>query len=275
MTSNGIPFATRPVGQGTEENPFRAPAARVEDVSSRDVGELIDNGRSVPVGNAVAWIGRGWELFKLAPGVWIGMLLALFVLMIALSFIPVVSLLTNFVGPIFMGGIMLGCKALDEGEPLEFAHLLAGFTKNTGNLVLVGVFYMLGIVLIVALAVVVGGLAGGAAAISGMEGEAVGGQAMMMPLLIGGLIGLLLGVPLAMAFWFAPALVVIHDVPAFSAMKMSFFACVKNILPFLVYGLVFLVLAVLAVIPLGLGLLVLGPVMYGSMYASYRDMFVR
>jgi uncharacterized membrane protein len=46
-------------------------------------------------------------------------------------------------------------------------------------------------------------------------------------------------------------------------------------LPFLVYGIVGFLLAIVAVIPLGLGLLVLGPVMWGTMYVGYRDIFVR
>jgi uncharacterized membrane protein len=44
-------------------------------------------------------------------------------------------------------------------------------------------------------------------------------------------------------------------------------------LPLLVFGLVYLVLAVAAVIPLGLGFLVLGPVTVCAVYASYREIF--
>jgi uncharacterized membrane protein len=58
------------------------------------------------------------------------------------------------------------------------------------------------------------------------------------------------------------------------AMKSSFRGCLKNVVPFLLYGIVGLVLAIIAIIPVGLGFLVLGPVMWGSMYSSYRDIFV-
>jgi hypothetical protein len=43
--------------------------------------------------------------------------------------------------------------------------------------------------------------------------------------------------------------------------------------PGLVYGVLLFVFAVLATIPLGLGWLVLGPVVTASVYASYRDVF--
>ena len=49
--------------------------------------------------------------------------------------------------------------------------------------------------------------------------------------------------------------------------------CLKNFVPFLLYGVVLLVLCFVAAIPLGLGFLVLGPVAIASIYAGYRDIF--
>ena len=80
-------------------------------------------------------------------------------------------------------------------------------------------------------------------------------------------------VPLAMAVWFAPALVVFRNVAPLEAMKASFFACLKNIVPFLVYGVILFVLCIVAMIPFGLGMLVMMPVMMGSVYASYVEIF--
>jgi uncharacterized membrane protein len=82
-----------------------------------------------------------------------------------------------------------------------------------------------------------------------------------------------LSVPLYMATWFAPALIVSHDLAPAAALKASFYACLKNWLPFLVYGVVLLVLGLAAAIPLGLGYLVLVPVLVASVYTSYRDIF--
>ena len=56
-------------------------------------------------------------------------------------------------------------------------------------------------------------------------------------------------------------------------MKASFVACLKNILPFFVYSVIATLLALVASIPMGLGWLVLGPVMAASLYTSYRDIF--
>jgi uncharacterized membrane protein len=54
-------------------------------------------------------------------------------------------------------------------------------------------------------------------------------------------------------------------------MKLSFAACWANVIPFFVYGLIVLVLWFIASIPLLLGLVVLLPVLFCSVYASYRD----
>jgi uncharacterized membrane protein len=56
-------------------------------------------------------------------------------------------------------------------------------------------------------------------------------------------------------------------------MIASFRACLANIVPFLVYGLIGLVACVLATIPILLGWLILMPVLIVSIYTSYRDIF--
>jgi uncharacterized membrane protein len=58
-------------------------------------------------------------------------------------------------------------------------------------------------------------------------------------------------------------------------MKASFTGCLRNVVPFLVYGIVGFVLAIVATIPLGLGWLVLGPVFAASVYTGYRDIYLR
>lgn len=249
--------------QGTN-NPFKAPEAMVADVMP-DSGNFFPEGRQVPAGNGVAWLSQGWELFRRAPGVWIIMSVVYMVLLIVLGLIPLVNILINLLVPIFAGGIMLGCKALDDGEELTVGHLFAGFSGYAGKLALIGLIYLAGMVAIgILMALMIGGM-GFAAFANG----ALSATAMILPML---LVGLLL-IPLAMAVWYAPALVVFHDQAPFDAMKASFFVSIKNFLPFLVYGLVVIVLAILASLPIFLGWLVLIPVLQASIYASYKDMF--
>jgi uncharacterized membrane protein len=74
--------------------------------------------------------------------------------------------------------------------------------------------------------------------------------------------------------WFAPALVALNDLQAIAAMKLSFQGSWRNMVPFLIYGVIGFVLAILASIPLGLGWLALVPTMICSTYISYKAIFV-
>jgi uncharacterized membrane protein len=181
--------------------------------------------------------------------------------------------------PVMIGGIMLGCRSLDEDGTLQVEHLFAGFKEKTGPLIMVGLC-MLGasIVLLIVIVVVVIAMFGSTIMQSFGDEQAMaamlGEQGVMMVLLV--VLALIaLFIPLAMAYWFAPALVVFHNMDAVSAMKHSFTGCLRNFVPFLLYGIVFLVLFVVALIPCGLGLLVLFPLTYASMYCSYKDIFLR
>ncbi len=107
----------------------------------------------------------------------------------------------------------------------------------------------------------------------GGSSAAAGAGALGLSFVLAMLVSLALALPLYMALWFAPSLVVFNNLKPVEAMKVSFFGCLKNIVPFLLYGVVMMVLCVVAAIPVMLGYLVLGPVIIASIYTGYRDIF--
>ena len=109
--------------------------------------------------------------------------------------------------------------------------------------------------------------------VMGGTNAAVNFGAIGMSVLLAMLVVMALAVPLYMALWFAPALIVLNKLKPVDAMKASFFGCLKNVVPFLVYGVIMMVLCMIAAIPMGLGFLILGPVGIASIYAGYRDIF--
>jgi uncharacterized membrane protein len=257
----------------TTVNPYAAPKAAVADAAIGFDADFVPGGESRPAGHGWTWITEGWELFKRQPGMWIGIVLLLFVIFVAAAFIPVVGgLAMTLFGPVFAAGIMAGCKALESGEDLELAHLFAGFRERTGTLIGVGALY-LAATLVVALVVSVVMGVGMMTMMGAGDPQAVG--AMGMTFVLAMLIMMALLLPVVMAIWLAAPLVVFHQHGAIEAMKGSFTGCLKNILPFLLYGVVMFLLMILASLPLGLGWLVLGPVFAASIYASYRDIYLR
>lgn len=226
--------------------------------------------RTVAGGRGSAWVGEGFDLFRRAPGTWIGMLLVWFILGAVLGIIPGGALVNTLLNPALQAGVLLGCVALGRGEPLRIGHLFSAFrTPHLGQLLLVAVLMLaclLGVVAVAALSM--------AGTIRGLVTGQIDWQHVdVLRVLLAALIVAALALPVTMLAWFAPALVVLRGVPAWDAMKLSFSACLRNWLPFLVYGLVAMAILILACLPAFLGLLVAAPVLVASVYASYRDVF--
>ena len=235
------------------------------------MSESVMGGRAVGAGQGWTWIAEGFGLFKKAPGIWIALVVILFVILVVLAFVPLLGAVATFlVVPVFVGGLLLGCRALQGGGELEVAHLFAGFKAHTGNLIVLGALAIAGWI-VVMLPVVV--IVGAGAFLAALRGDAAGVAALGGSFMLAWLVALALSIPIYMALWFAPALVVLRGMAPIEAIKESFLGCLKNVLPFLVYSIVLMVLGIVAAIPLGLGWLVLGPTLIASVYVSYRDIY--
>ena len=226
--------------------------------------------RSVPALHAWGWTVQGFYFFKANPVMWIVLIFIYLLIMVPVSLLPIVgSFLSALLAPVFAAGLMAASKAVSRNEPLEINHLFLGFKQNTAQLVSVGGIYMLSLLIIAIFVVLSLDKAVIELLIKGQELNVEQAQTVVMPILI----AMLFFVPVVMAYWFAPVLVGLHKVTAIEAMKLSFKASILNMLPFLLYGLIFMLLIVLAVIPFGIGLIVVVPMMMTSLYASYADIF--
>lgn len=253
-------------------NPYSAPAAPVADPAMAVQGNFVPGGRGVGAGRGWSWITEGWGLFKEQPWMWIGIWVAMFVILALIGLIPFLGTIANAIlWPVFSAGLALGCRALAEGERLEFGYLFAGFRERLGTLAGVGA-----LTFVIALAIGIAVALGMGVSMATMFGGArPATEEAAIATLLAVLVMLALLLPLVMAMWFAPLLVVFHERGVLEAMKESFQGCLKNIVPFLVYGVIGLVLAVLVTIPVALGWLVMGPVFVISMYTSYRDIYFK
>lgn len=247
----------------TEQNPIQVPENQ----------EPQSGGRTVDAGQGIEWLKEGWQIFLKNPGVWIAISIIALIIFVVLGFIPLLGpLAANLLAPVFSAGMLIGCRALAQGEELKIEHLFAGFQQQTGNLVLLGALALAASVVIFIVSIAI---FGGSAATGAIVGHAAGAGMALGGFLLAMLVVLALAAPLAMALWFAPALVVFRNRPPIEAVKASFSACLTNLLPFLVYGVLLFVLAIVAALPLGLGFILLLPVAAGSVYAAYVDIFER
>jgi hypothetical protein len=226
--------------------------------------------KQVPVGNAWVWIVNGFNLFKANPAMWIILLVIYLAIMIPISMLPVIgSVVSTLLAPVFAAGMMWGCQALIKNQDLEINHLFEGFKRNTSQLISIGGIYMVSLLFVAVIVVLALDKDTAELLVQGKDLSREQADAMLMPIMI----ALLLIMPVLMAYWFAPVLAGLHNLSAVEAMKLSFSACLKNMLPFLLYGVIFMVLLIVAIIPFGLGLLVVAPMMMTSLYSSYADVF--
>jgi uncharacterized membrane protein len=164
---------------------------------------------------------------------------------------------------------------LSNGDSLRIGHLIEGLSDERyrmplitlGALLLVAQILLL--VIVIALAVAVGG----GLAVLGLGAEGAGAPAATGGMLLVLLVAIALGLLLVAAFIYSAPLVIFAGEGALDALVNSVKACFSNIVPMLVVGVVYLIIAIIAMIPFGLGLLILLPVTFGAIYASYVSLF--
>lgn len=238
--------------------------------------------KQLPAGSALNWVTRGFYLFKANPAMWIILQVIYLAIMIPVSLMPVIgSVVSTLLAPVFAAGMMGGCQALTRNQELEINHLFEGFKHNTSQLVSVGGIYMISLLFIAVIVVLTMDKDTVELLVKGKDLSPEQADGMLLPILI----ALLLIMPVMMAYLFAPILVGLYDFRAVQAMKLSFMACLKNILPLLLYALIIFMLIVpsLKLVTLlpeyfqlyfsVIVILVLAPIILASLYASYVDMF--
>ena len=198
------------------------------------MANVIGEPRVVEAGRGAAWWGEGWHIFTSNFWTWIGIMIVYIVITMLISLVPFVGSFGHWLlTPVFMGGLMLGCQAIDRDEPLRVAHLFEGFQGAH--------FVPLMIIGAVNIALTAGHHGARGRRRRGRRfarrDDAVGRRsAIRLPrsaewpdaftgtglLLV--LIAVVIVAIFAMLNWFAPALVALDGATAVEAMKLSFFS---------------------------------------------------
>ncbi len=266
--------------------------------------------RVVEAGRGARWWVEGWHTFTSNLGTWIGIMLIFLIISMLISWVPYVGDVGHsLLAPVFIGGLMVGCDGIDRGQRLKVAHLFEGFQgAHFVPLLIIGALNI-ALTLLMYLIISAGIVGVSITDLLRSSGTdpfaALSTSATRMGLT--GLLALLAVLVIAAIMWslnwLAPALVVLRGATAVEAMKASFTICWRNWAPFLVYGLVAvavvgLVFAAFAVLALSFGisafttgsgiaalvgllivfgivialtLLFIGPTVFGTTYASYKD----
>jgi uncharacterized membrane protein len=233
--------------------------------------------RKVEAGEGWNWVVNGWKLFVKNPVMLIAFCVVILLITIVLAFIPFIGALAlMLITPALTGGVLYAIKQLDDGGQMEFGHLFQAFQdkEKTGPMLTLGALLLAaGFVIGIVMAVIVGGSMAAIMAGSGGDPGAINATGAGIAGMVGVIVILVLEVLLLMGFIYATPLVMLGGEDPIPAVKSSFFACLSNWLPLLIFGIIYVVLSFIALIPFGLGYIVLIPVMFCSLYASYRNVY--
>lgn len=245
--------------------------------------------RIVETRKGALWLADGWRLFRAAPLGWLALVFAYWIIMTLASVVPIIGVAAaSVMVPAFSVGFMAAARAASRRGAVELALLFEGFRHHRNSQLILGVIYFACLGLLLAATMLVDD---GALATWMLTGKRPDEETLQSDGFLGALgLAAVLYAPVLMMFWFAPPLAAWHGIAPVKALFFSFFACLLNWRPFLAYGAVsavfalvlpllllfILMLASLKVAAMSLVfplLLVLLPTLFASFYASYRDIF--
>ena len=227
--------------------------------------------RTVPVSRCLDWLLAGWRIFLIDPARWAVISLIFILILAAIGVVPLIGwAITLIAFPVLGAGLISVAGDAARGRPIRIDGLFDGLRRSAGRHITLGICHLAGALVIGLIAVGIGG----SAALTGLligplaaVGLATGGIMLAVMVFMALWIGLL------MALWFAPALVLFHDAEPIDALACSARACARNLSSVFVVALSVYILGWVAMLPAGLGLLVLLPVLAGAQHAAYRDLF--
>jgi uncharacterized membrane protein len=235
--------------------------------------EKIMQVRDVSAAHGWYWVRDAFKLFGKNPAIWIALTVVLIIIWFVMGKIPYLGpILLSLIYPALLAGLMAGARKVDSDGELELADLFSGFRINTAQLITIGGIG-LALQFILFGGLMLAGIKEPPMPASGQVPDVAAMQTYLAESALPILIGLALWVPITAALWFTSALLMFNKMSAVDAIKWSFYACIANIIPFLIYGLVMFGLMLLVPFTLFLGMIVLVPVMIITYYTAYKDIF--
>ena len=210
---------------------------------------LLETPRRVKASQGMKWISQAWKIYRRNKVKWPAMFLvflfaqwlgqglfflclyvgispsqqsntsfSIFSILFLLA-APLLLFLGTWISMLFSGGIMYACNRSAIYGELKFSYLFAAFaTKKRAFFIFLLLSIVVGIAIISFMA----------AFKSGMITTEPNPAASFLILLIAAVF-IIFFISLWMSIWFAPCLIMLHDIKPWAAMKMSFTACLRNI----------------------------------------------
>jgi uncharacterized membrane protein len=229
--------------------------------------------QDVPFSAGFTWIREAFDLFRAQPLGWISLLSAWALFSVLLTVVPFIGLPLMFIlQPGLFAGFVLACRDQEMGKPVTIAHLFAGFQLAGRPLIQVGAIALFATTLL-QIGLHYSGIFDSVKPTQDMKEMVETMQAAIranMPIWLG---AMLLQAVINGALWFTAALIAHQPMPATHAVRWSLFAFVGNFMPLFLFGVLLIALVMLAILPMGLGLLIYLPIYAIAHYTSFKSVF--
>ncbi len=190
-------------------------------------------GSPLPPSEGVFWVKAALRFFRTEPVRWLGITAAFFILMQLFGLIPAGVIVAFLLKPVLTVGFLAAAWHQERAVRPQITHLFFGFKSNWKALLPLGVVYLLGLAIAVTLATAVSGVALDQLVTSP---DMKVTPEMLAKLRIAMLWAILFMLPVTLALWFAPALIVFDDVSFVTALKLSLAACARSLGAIVVYA---------------------------------------
>jgi|ERR1700674_353235 hypothetical protein len=238
--------------------------------------------RDVKASHGWLWVKQGFALFLKAPrqSLLISVLWTLLLGLTMFGFRSVGPIVVVLLYPALLAGWMIAFQQIELNGAAKLSEIRLVLWKHFGALLTLGLLVLIAQVLIsIAVTLVVPldpAVLDLAAKFPDVSEEEVTGVAANLLLFV--LVQLLALLPVFAAIWFTPILLTLGKLGIVAAIRWSLYACVADFGALTLYSAVCAIALILtALLPLVLAIpssLVLTPIIFGSIYASYKDIFV-
>jgi uncharacterized membrane protein len=227
----------------------------------------------LPVNAGASWVADAWRMFIGQPFAWLALVAAWVLFTLVLSMVPWIGgPIANILQPALFAGMILAARDQDLGKPIQLPHLFAGFQTSGRSLVQFGCIVLLARTTVLIVFSLLG-INEGFKDVDTPE-ELIKAIKDIVDNKLILLIAMLCVLALIEGlFWFAPAVIAHQPMSAKDAIKWSFYAFVANAVPMTLFGVLLMSMLFVALLPMGIGLFIYGPLYVICFYTSFKSAF--
>lgn len=247
--------------------------------------------RTLPASDGLKWLIEAYLIYRRNPLLLVLMSFSFWGIVLFLELVPVLGAIASSIfTPALLVSIMNVCRDLDQKRVTPPGAIFSGFAQQRKTLFVLGALRILRMLAIILVVTLVDG------------GEMLSLLAQIKPtsqptpeqlsVFLTPFYVLPFFLPVFMAFWFAPLLAAWNGLPTIKSLFFSLVACWRNWRAFMVYGLSLVILVIVLptlamvlfslLVPASLAATVISvplmimamPVLFASIYVSYRTIFV-